>query len=358
MDFIYICYSLEQFRIILARKLFADEVMNKEIIDESKKVDDYQKLKINKNSNPTKKKKGIIKAQNNSKDTKTNLKSGKNVYICVVDDKLLKKAIGSEKSLNVKSNIINKIKSPKLENKKESIDELINIKKIKEEKQKEENINELPFAKAIKVDNRNIFHIFYSFLIDKLELVSIFCYDYKVKSILLAEYILGLLINFFFNALLYSDEVVSDKYHNNGKLDFAVSFVLSIISNIISSIFCYYIKYSKGIEGRVDLIMEIRYKTQFYRNIKQLLLYLRIKFICFFIAQLIIIFTCMYYIVIFCIKYSCSQKSLIVNYCYSLIESIITSFAITFIILITRKLGLSCANKELYNTSKYINSKF
>ena len=68
--------------------------------------------------------------------------------------------------------------------------------------------------------------------------------------------------------------------------------------------------------------------------------------------------TCIYYIVIFCIKYSCSQKSLIVNYCYSFIESIITSFAITTIIMITRKIGLSCANKELYNTSKYINSKF
>ena len=95
-----------------------------------------------------------------------------------------------------------------------------------------------------------------------------------------------------------------------------------------------------------------------YRNIKRLLSYLRIKFICFFFAQLIIMAICIYYIVIFCIKYSCSQISLLVNYCYSFVESIITSFVITFIILITRKIGLCCPNKELYNTSKYINSKF
>ena len=97
---------------------------------------------------------------------------------------------------------------------------------------------------------------------------------------------------------------------------------------------------------------------QYYKNYKRFLLYLKIKFICFFICQLIIISICLYYIVIFSILYSCSQGSLIVNYCYSLIESIITALAITLIILITRKIGLSYKIKELYNTSKYINSKF
>ena len=96
----------------------------------------------------------------------------------------------------------------------------------------------------------------------------------------------------------------------------------------------------------------------YYKNLRRLLLYLKIKFICFFISQLIITGICLYYIVIFGILYSCSQKSLIVNYCYSLVESIIISFAIALIILLTRKIGLSCAIKEFYNTSKYINSKF
>ena len=96
----------------------------------------------------------------------------------------------------------------------------------------------------------------------------------------------------------------------------------------------------------------------YYRNLKRLILYLKIKFICFFISQLIIVSICVYYIVIFGVLYSCSQSSLIVNYCYSRVESIITSFAVTIIILITRKIGLSCSIKELYNTSKYIYSKF
>ena len=181
------------------------------------------------------------------------------------------------------------------------------------EEGKVENVNELPYSKAITIDNRNVCLIFYSFIIEKLELISILCNDAKIKSILFSEYILVLLINFFFNALLYSDVVVSNKYHNNGKLDFAVSLLLSIIANIITSILCYYLKYSRGIEERMRLILEIKYKVRCYRNIKKLISFLRIKFICFFISQLIIVFICLYYVVIFCVIYSNSQKSLLVN---------------------------------------------
>ena len=352
-DFIYTCYSLKKFKIIMARELFTNKIMKKEIMVESDKKSDIQKLnppKKNKSKNNNK-----TRNINDSKETKNKLQSEKKISIYVLGDKFLKSPFSSEKSLNIKSN--NKLNFQKSEKKNGNIDELLN-KEITEEKSKEENINEMPFSKAVKVDNRNVFIIFYSIIIDKLDLISIFCYEYKIKSILFAEYIMGLLINFFFNALLYSDDVVSNKYHNNGQLDIIVSLTLSILSNIVTSIFCYYIKYSKGVGERVKLILEIRYQTHFYHNMKRLFLYLKLKFTCFFMSQIIIVGACMYYIVIFGIKYYYSQKSLIVNFLYSLVESIITSFGITLIIIITRKIGLSCSNKQLYNTSKYINSKF
>ena len=220
------------------------------------------------------------------------------------------------------------------------------------------NMNELPFSKAVHVDKRNVFYVFYTLIIEKLELISIFCSDSKIKVILFIEYVLSLLINFFFNSLLYTDDVISNKYHNNGELDIIVTLTLSIVSNIVTSIFCYYTKYSRGIDERINLISEIRYNKSFYRNTEKFIRFLRIKFVCFFMCQIVILATCMYYIVIFCILYKRSQESLIVNYCYSLVESLITSFAITFIIIITRKIALSCMNKELYNVSQFINSKF
>ena len=235
-------------------------------------------------------------------------------------------------------------------------EEIINDEKIKS--YSNEVINELPYNQAIIIDKRNIFKIWSSLLITKLELINIFCSKSAIKIILIGEYILSLLINFFFNTLLYSDEVVSQKYHNNGELDIIVTLVLSLLSNIITSIICFYIKYSKGLEERSDLIMEIKLKKYYIKNVNTFFKYLRIKFICFFFAEMVIIACCYYYIVIFCIIYSQSKGSLMVNYLTSLVEGLITSVAISIIILVTRSIGLFCLNKYFYNISKYINTRF
>ena len=175
---------------------------------------------------------------------------------------------------------------------------------------------------------------------------------------LVEEFIISQVINFFFNALLYTDDVVSNKYHNNGELDFIVSLILSILSNIVTSIFCYFTKYTSGIDEKIESIVNIRYEIPYYRNIKKFLLFLKLKFIFFLLGQIFTFAISMYYIVTFCILYKNSQKSLVFNYGYSFIESIVTSFAISLIIVVTRKIGLVCLNKELYNCSKFINSKF
>ena len=145
---------------------------------------------------------------------------------------------------------------------------------------------------------------------------------------------------------------------DNGELDVIVTLSLSIISNLITSIICYYIKYSKGIQVRLDQIMEIKTQTCFIKNINQFFRFLKIKFICFFISEVIIVAACYYYIVIFCIIYRNSKVSLLINYIMSLVEGLINSVAITIIIFATRQIGLKCLNKKLYNLSKFINDKF
>ena len=195
----------------------------------------------------------------------------------------------------------------------------------------------------------------YSFLIIKFELINLFYEKSPIKIHLIGEYILFLLINFFFNTFLYSDEVVSHKYHNNGELDIFVTIFISLLSNLITSFICNYIKYSKGINERMESIMEIKRKKYYLYNVIRFFKYLKYKFICFLISEIIIISSCYYYIVIFCIVYSRSKGSLIVNYLTSLIEELIIAVTITLSIIITRKIGLSCFSKNLYNTSMYIN---
>ena len=328
LNFIFNCYTINKLKVYMAKEI----PMNKKVFNYKK--EESKRLDFLKVGNPPIKK-NINKIQ----------KGNSNIFICVLNDKMP----------NTKRSIIKYSKNELLKNSNRSI---ITQDKYEPISIKEENINEFPYSKAVRLDKRNVFLIFYSFIIQKLELIDIFCGGSKIKIILLGEYILSLLINFFFNSLLYTDDVVSNKYHNNGELDLIVTLTLSIISNIATSIFGYYIKYSRGIEERINLITEIRNKRRLLINIQKFISFLRLKYICFLIVQILVFAACLYYIVIFCILYNRSQKSLIVNYCYSLVESTITAFGIALIVLVFRKIGLGCGNKNIYNTSLYINSKF
>ena len=64
----------------------------------------------------------------------------------------------------------------------------------------------------------------------------------EIKELLLSTYFLYLVIDLTKNALLYSDNEVSDKSHNNGKLDSIVVLLLSAFAIILASIIGYYLE--------------------------------------------------------------------------------------------------------------------
>ena len=231
---------------------------------------------------------------------------------------------------------------------------------IKSDEQTKENIkfNELPFSQAVKLDKRNIISIFISVIVEKLELVNLVCGGHKIIIVLIYQYILSLLIDLFLNAFLYTDEVVSNKYHNNGQLDLIVSLTLSVLSNIISSIICNFLNFSRGVEERLDQIMEIKKEFSYLFALNKFIKLIKIKVMLYFLLEILIICFSFYYIIIFCIIYSNSQISLLTNYLMSLVESLALTIIVCIFIAITRKMGINYLNKNIYNTSKYINNAF
>ena len=267
------------------------------------------------------------------------VKKGKFIRKNNIEKKKNTKVIVKEKEINVNKKEDNEQEDQKIED-------------------KNDDLNDLPFTRAKKEDKRNIFQIFASIIIKKITLINLFCGDEKIKILLFNENILSLLVDFFFNALLYSDEVVSHKYHNNGKLDFIVSLILSLLSNIISSMICYFLKYSELIEERLDQILQLKRANKYPYILSTFLKYLKLKVLLYTFKELFIIFFCFYYLIIFTIIYSYSKNSLLFNFLYSLIEKIIQSLIISISIATIRKIGLTFSNRYIYNTSKYINDKF
>ena len=224
-----------------------------------------------------------------------------------------------------------------------------------------DNYNILPYTRALKVDKRNIFIIFISLLKMKIEIISLLFYpeEFTHKSLTLSIYSFDFLLSYFMNALLYTDDVISQKYHNNGKLDLITSIVLSLISNIVSYIIISLIKLLATYnEYLTVLIKELKEKGIFISTFKRLYKLIKIKVAIFFIINFILSMSCIYYLLIFCEIYKKSQISLLINYLIGLLQSLILSFGISIITSILRFIGLKCRKKNIYRTSVYICDKF
>ena len=342
-QFKFAFFGLSQIRI----KMFKETPTKSKV----KEIILEQKLKINRkrtiNLNPSKKKILPIKLKNKRILTINHVKEKKTKF-------KIRQTKTSRDQFNI--NLTNTNQQLKRVQKRNS--NKINHESFNNDNQNNEFYNKLPFTQAVVLDNRSIFQLFKSILFQKLELINLFTSKTDIKEILICEYILSLLIDFFFNTLFYSDEVISNKYHNNGKLDFIITLLITLTSNIATSIICHFLNSSNWIENKLQNISEIRNEYKYLVLINRFFKFLKLKFICFLISEIIILFFCFYYIVVFCIVYSQTQISLITNYIASLIEEVLKSIIITILIVMTRRIGISFNNAYSYNASKYINSNF
>ena len=223
------------------------------------------------------------------------------------------------------------------------------------------DINYLPYSQALKIDKRSFFSIYISLIKLKIEIISILFFpeEFTHKSLTLSMYVLDFLFSFFMNAFLYTDDVVSEKYHNNGKLNIFTTLFLSLTSNIVSSIIIFYIKKLVTFREYLTLmIRDINRKNSFILTFKKLYLILKIKAIIFFIISFVLTIFIIFYLLIFCQMYKKSQNSLIINYLMSLIESLIYSVGMSLIICILRFIGLKGKYIYLYRTSVYLDQNF
>ena len=151
---------------------------------------------------------------------------------------------------------------------------------------------------------------------------------------------------------------MSYKYHNKGKLDFIVIFILSIMSNIITSIIIYFLECSRFLEQKFESAKEIKNKYKYIYAFNKFFKYLKIRSFCFILIEVIIIICISYYLIIFSVVYRESQKSLISNYLVSLIERYVESILVIFFVSVTRKISIIIKSVYLYNFSQYIKSHF
>ena len=86
----------------------------------------------------------------------------------------------------------------------------------------ESDIQGMDYEEAIIYDKRSCLRMYWGFLVDSQIILGTFCTDNHLDLfvIKLSFLVCTFQISFFLNAFFYTDEYISDAYHNDGVLDF------------------------------------------------------------------------------------------------------------------------------------------
>ena len=100
------------------------------------------------------------------------------------------------------------------------------------------DIQEFEYEDAVIYDKRSILRMYWGFLLDSQIILGTFFTENNLDlfPIKLNFLVFNFQINFFLNAIFYTDEYISDAYHNDGVLDFVSGLPKSIYSFIATLI--------------------------------------------------------------------------------------------------------------------------
>jgi hypothetical protein len=339
--------SLLQIRLDIYKQVPDSKKLFDKMVEQNKK-NKNDKKEINSVNNPP-------KASNKNKKKKNKEKNRLNNFIS--NEKYNSEKF-SKDDMTIMTNYKTKdTKSDLMEPEFKTID----LTKDNDDEIKFNEYNNIPYSQALRVDKRTFFRMLLNIFLMRTEIISLIFYpeEFTHKPLTLSIYILDFQFNYFLNALLYSDEVVSQKYHNNGDLEFKTSLALSFVSNIISSFAIYIIKrFTNYSHYLLILVKDIQREKSFLFMFKKIYKCIQIKEFIFFIFSFISSIIMTYYLFVFCKIYEKSQISLLKNYFLGIAESMIISGSITFLISFLRYISLKCKSKKIYRTSVYLNEKF
>ena len=158
---------------------------------------------------------------------------------------------------------------------------------------------------------------------------------------------------FTFNALFYTDTLISSKYENGTLIQ---NMMHSGLSCVVSAIVFSFLKFSGYFSLALDtIIFEVKTSKDYKRLTEKLEKTVKRKLIFFFITHFIFLFFFFYYLSCFCIVYHSTQISWFKGGWISFIISLAICFSICIIFSLCRYIALYSKSCKLYNVQFFLN---
>ena len=174
-----------------------------------------------------------------------------------------------------------------------------------------EDILDMEYIQAINKDRNTFLRMFWAFLLDsQIILATFFTKNFlQLFVIKLSFFVCTFNISFFLNALFYTDDYISDAYHNNGVLDFVSGLPKSIYSFVITLISTNLLRMLSDSKSELMKVITKFSKSNNYLDLIEIKLKkLRNKLIIYFILVILFEICFLYYVSAFCAVYIYSQK--------------------------------------------------
>ena len=217
------------------------------------------------------------------------------------------------------------------------------------------DIDSTIYSEAFKNETRNAFQFFISLLITKVDLIAVFFSlgEYDLFIISLSIFFFSLSTDFFMNALLFSDEIISERYANEGNLSTLSTLILTVFSDALSFILVYIVTKLTYYAPPLEILSQnSQGRRTIYKNLGKVMMLIKCKTYIYFCVVFLLTPLYLYFLSSFCAVYHASWFS---NSFLSFVISLISSFAMTFMVTALRFFGLWVQSEKIYNMSLYLN---
>ena len=224
-------------------------------------------------------------------------------------------------------------------------------------KYNDKELNRLNYNEALIIDKRNYMNYYFSLL--KTKHIILFTFfnnnDYNSKIIKIYLFLFTIALFLTINALFFNDINMHKIYELKGRYHLINQLPTIFYSSIISLLINIILKYLSLSEND---ILKIKYEIHdIIKKSREVLQWLKIKFITFFILTFILLISFWYYISCFCAIYRNTQLHLMKDTLTSYILSLLYPFIMYIFPGIFRIPSLRARNKDkecMYKISKYI----
>ena len=216
----------------------------------------------------------------------------------------------------------------------------------------------MDYYNAINLDKRSCIKIFWSFLVNTQIILGI-CFTSKYLNLFVIKFSVLMIkfqINFFCNALFYTDKYISDTYYNNGKFDIFSGILKSIYSFLVTLVIISLLSILTNNKSEiVNTIWNRTNKMEYLRQVNINLKKLRNKLIVYYIIIIVLGTAFLYYVSAFCAVYRNTQKYWLIGCLETFILDFLSLIVICLFLSLFRYISLQKRIKCLFSLSKIIN---